>query len=522
MLLTQLCVTILCATMLQSEAAPQTTVAVGRVFIDTNGNEQHDAGERFLEGVRVSNGRDIVRTDKAGRYEVAVDDDDIIFVIKPRGYRTKLSDENLPRFFYIHKPKGSPKLNFRGVEPTGPLPKSIDFPLYPQEEPKKFHAILFGDPQPRNQEEVDWISHDVVEELVGTKASFGVTLGDIVFDNLNVMQPLNRSIALLGIPWYNVIGNHDINYDVKTRELANETFERIYGPSYYSFDHGPVHFLVLDNIDWRFDDGQKKMTYRGGIGEAQLNFIKRDLSLIPDDQLVVLLMHVPLTNTHDRKDLYKLIQDRKFCMSVSGHTHTHEHIFIRKADGWGGAKPHHHVINVTVCGSWWSGSKDERNIPHATMTDGAPNGFSTISFDGTDYRIDFHAAGRSANYQMALHAPDVVKSAESAKSSLFANVFNGSEKTVVEMRIGNAGIWLPMKHVREVDPKLQSVYDREANVLSKDKTLFRQLSKPKPSTHLWRLNFPAELRAGTHMIFVRARDTKNREYRGNRVLRVTD
>ena len=47
---------------------------------------------------------------------------------------------------------------------------------------------MFGDPQPRNQKEVDYMSHDVIEELVGTDASFGVTLGDITFDNLDLFE----------------------------------------------------------------------------------------------------------------------------------------------------------------------------------------------------------------------------------------------------------------------------------------------------------------------------------------------
>jgi hypothetical protein len=499
------------------EATPQ--VAVGRVFEDTNKNQKPDPGERGLAGVRVSNGKDIVKTDESGGYELPIEDDTVIFVVKPRGYQSPLSEDNLPQFYYVHKPAGSPKLNFPGVKPTGPLPASVDFPMYTQEEPKQFEAIMFGDPQPRNQKEVDWIAHDIIEDLVGTEASFGVTLGDIVFDDLKVMQPLNRTIGLLGIPWYNVIGNHDINYDVKERKLANETFERIYGPSYYSFDHGPVHFIVVDNIEWRFDDDRNKMAYRGGIGATQMQFIKNDLALVPEDQLVVLMMHIPLTNTHDRKGLFKLIQDRKFCMSISGHTHYHEHVFISKKDGWEGLKPHHHLINVTVCGSWWSGQEDERGIPHTTMADGAPNGYSTISFDGSDYYVNFRAAGRAASYQMELHAPEVVKSSESGTKSLFANVFNGSEKSDVEMRIAG-GEWSSMQKVREVDPKLQSVYDREAAILKTQPKAFRQLSKPRKSGHLWRTKLPADLPEGTHLIEVRAKLTGNRIFHGKRIIRV--
>ena len=27
-------------------------------------------------------------------------------------------------------------------------------------------------------------------------------------------------------------------------------FERVYGPAYYSYDYGSVHFLVLDDVNW--------------------------------------------------------------------------------------------------------------------------------------------------------------------------------------------------------------------------------------------------------------------------------
>ena len=69
----------------------------------------------------------------------------------------------------------------------------------------------------------------MVAELVGTDAKFGVTLGDIMNDNLSLFSSLNRTVALIGIPWYNVIGNHDLNFEALD-EHSDETFERIYGP----------------------------------------------------------------------------------------------------------------------------------------------------------------------------------------------------------------------------------------------------------------------------------------------------
>jgi hypothetical protein len=493
--------------------------ATGVVFHDANGNGAFDTGERPLPGIRVSNGMEIVATDIDGRYELPLTDDTIVFVLKPRGWRTPLSEDLLPRFYYIHKPQGSPPLRFAGVAATGPLPESVDFPLYPQDEPDEFHAILFGDPQPRNQQEVDWIAHDVVEGLVGTDASFGVTLGDIAFDNLDTFEPLNRAIALLGIPWYNVIGNHDINYDARVRKHANETYERVYGPSYYAFDYGPVHFLVLDDIRWIFDDAKGEGRYVGGLDAEQLAFIKADLAAIPERQLVVLMMHIPLVDVEDRHELYRLIEQRPFCLSIAAHEHVHEHHFITREDGWRGPQPHHHVVNVTACGSWWSGAPDERGIPHTLMADGAPNGYSIISFDGTDYALEFRAAGRPADYQMLIQAPEVVTAEQAGETDIFVNVFNGSERSTVEMRLGD-GDWRPMEHARIVDPNYQSLSDREAALLEASPNAWRKLPRPRVSTHVWRGKLPAGPSPGTYALHVRTTDMFGKTHESRRVIRV--
>ena len=292
-------------------AAKQTALtAKGIIFEDVDNNGKFGEGDRPQANVKISNGKKIVLTDKDGRYELPVENDSAIFVIKPTGFTTPLDKNKLPKFYYIHKPDGSPKLKYPGVKPTGPLPQSIDFPLYKQTEPEEFKILLFGDPQPRNNTEVDYVTQDVISELIGDKSSFGVTLGDIAFDNLETFETLNQSIAMIGIPWYNVIGNHDLNLDAKTRKNINETFEATYGPSYYSFDYGQVHFVVLDNIDWT-EPSQRKpyYHYRTAFGKRQLEFLKADLALIPKDQMLVLLMHVPIVSAADKLEFFKLIQD---------------------------------------------------------------------------------------------------------------------------------------------------------------------------------------------------------------------
>lgn len=502
--------------------APQ--MAKGIVYHDVNGDGKYNASDKPLLDIKVSNGREIAKTDAKGAYQLPVDDDTILFVIKPSGWRTPLSKHKLPRFYYIHKPQGSPKQKYKGVAPTGPLPKSVNFPLYPQKEPKQFKALMFGDPQPRDEKEIEYIGHDVVEELIGTDASFGVTLGDIMNNNLSLFGSLNAKIALIGIPWYNVIGNHDINFDAQHDHESDESFENVYGPAYYSFNYGAVHFLVLDDIEWYLQDIKgkdgkklKKGTYRGGLGKEQMEFVRKDLEMIPDDQLVVLMMHIPLIDIKNRQELYRLIEKRPFCMSISGHTHHHEHRYITKEDGWQGPEPHHHVINVTVSGSWWSGEPDERGIPHTMMADGAPNGYSIISFDGTKYKVDFKAAGKPKDYQMRIHAPNIISKSEIDTAEIYVNFFNGSERSKLEMRLGNTGKWLTMERTVVDDPAFQAVLDRESKIKERKS---RKLPKPKKSPHLWRATLPESSPNGTQLLNVRATDKDGRVFHSRRVIRV--
>ena len=502
---------------LLSSTLPGSDFARGVVYLDNNKNQVFDNGDKPLAGVKVSNGVKIVKTDDKGQYSLPVADDTFIFVIKPSGYRTLLSKNNLPRFYYHHKPGGSPELKFKGTEPTGPLPKSIDFPLYAQKEPEKFKAIFFGDPQPRNQKELNYIAHDVVEELIGTDAALGVTLGDILFDDLSLFTNNNRMIALMGVPWYNVIGNHDINQDAKNRNDVNQTFEKYFGPTYYSFDYGSTHFIVLDDIDWFLNPQRKRYQYRGGFGEEQLEFVKNDLASIPKDQFVCMMMHIPIVGVKDRADLYELIKDRPLTVSISGHTHHHEHIFLGKKDGFNGAQPHHHIINVTVSGSWWSGKSDERGIPHTTMADGAPNGYSIMTFDGKKYQLEFKAAGFSADYQMRITLADEIQLKELETTEVFVNIFNGSEKSKVEFKLNTTDSWKPMQKTQGLDPTLVRLHKEDQAMKDKKNP---NLSAPKNCPHLWKSKLPASLKEGTHLLTIKTVDMHGKEHSARKVFRV--
>ena len=507
----------LVAVMLMASSSAVAKTAKGIVFHDENGNAVYDEGEPRLSGIRVSNGKDVTTTNRNGVYKLPVDDDTIIFVIKPRGWHTPRTDRGISRFYYIHKPNGSPKLEpqYPVIAPTGPLPESVDFPLYPQEEPDRFKAIAFGDTQPRNQKEVDYIAHDVVQELHGFEAAFGFTLGDVVFDKLELYEPLENVISTIGVPWYNIHGNHDMNYASKgsttSDQYSDETWEYYYGPSYYSFDYGPVHFVAIDDIFW---EGDK---YHGEFGASQLEFLKNDLALVPKDQLVVLMMHIPLIRVDDKEKVYEILAGHPNNFTISAHWHRQGHFFEGAEEGWPGDEEHHHLVHATVCGSWWSGVVDENGIPHATMADGAPNGYSIITFDGNDYSIRFKAARRPADHQMNIYMPEVVEAGKTSDVQVIANVFAGSERSTVEMSVGDSDRWLPMTLTPMPDPYYAKMKELEPKM---PKEAGRSLPGGADSTHIWTANLPSGLNPGFHLIHVRTTDMFGQTYQDRRSIRV--
>ncbi|MGM0530465.1 MAG: metallophosphoesterase N-terminal domain-containing protein, partial [Bacteroidota bacterium] len=322
---------------IQNEADP----VKGIVFHDKTGNGSYETDEDMpLEGIAVSNGREIAITDENGEYELPYRDNAAIFVIKPQDWKVPVGKNQLPEFYYMHSSEGATGNEYEGFSPTGPLPESLNFPLYPEEEPDNYEVLVFGDSQARNEQEVSYLARDALSELKNTNAAFGVSLGDIVFDNLDVFEPLIDGIATVGIPWFYVMGNHDIDFSGDNNADARGAWYRTFGPSYYSFSYGPAHFIVLDNIRWIVEDEDEY--YRTGLGEDQMEFLRNDLSRLDNDKLIVLLTHIPWTGSTDwktdsaRQAFYELIADYPNSVSLVAHTHQHYHEFIDEEQGFPG------------------------------------------------------------------------------------------------------------------------------------------------------------------------------------------
>lgn len=488
----------------------------GYVYEDANGNGKKDRREKGLADVAVSNGREVTLSDKNGKYTLPVGEDNAIFVIKPTGYKTPVNEDNLPQYFYMHKPKGSPQYKFQGVDPTGALPRSVDFGLSRSDEGDDFKVMIFGDPQAYNLKEIAHFDRGIVAEAAGVPGiSFGISLGDLVGDNPDLFIPYINAAKKMGVPWYNVMGNHDRNHDAEADSLADESFERHFGPANYSFNYGKAHFIILDDI--LAPDPRQKPGYWGGFTAAQLDFIKNDLQNVPKDYLVVLGFHIPLSEIddrdlfrdEDREELFQLLKDFPYTLSMSAHTHMQRQDFMTQEHGWTQEKPHHHYNVGTTSGDWYSGLLDDQGIPYATMRDGTPKGYAIMSVSGNQYVIDYKVAGKPADYRMEISAPKLVRKMRNTSAGIYVNFFMGSENDDVKMRI-DGGKWQKMNYVRTPDPAyLHLLHEWD---YADELPAGRRPRDAEDCRHLWRASIPSNLSLGTHTIEVRVVDMFGRTF----------
>ncbi|RAV30304.1 calcineurin-like phosphoesterase C-terminal domain-containing protein [Sinomicrobium soli] len=489
----------------------------GYVYEDSNRNGKKERSEKGIPEVSVTNGIEVVQTDAKGYYELPENDDQIIAVVKPSGYTLPLNDKNLPQFYRIHKPGGSPDLKYKGVAPTGKLPRHVNFPLYASDEAEAFTALVFGDPQAYNKEEIDYFYRGIVAEVEGIEnIPLGISLGDLVGNDLDLFAPYAEAISRIGIPWYNVMGNHDMDFDAGEDRHSDETYESAFGPNNYAFNYGKVHFIILDDI--LYPDPRDGKGYWGGFRKDQLDFVENDLKYVPKDHLIVLAFHIPLSEPggdafrdEDRQRLFDILADFPHTLSLSAHTHLQKQDFFGKEDGWTGTKPHHSYNVGTTSGDWYSGKLNDKGIPVSTMRDGTPKGYAFIHFNGNEYTLDYKVAGAPDTHQMNIFAPKVVAKGRKTSAGIYVNYFMGSENDTVEYRIGQ-GRWRPMKYVQEPDPSyVQQVYEWDTTG-----ELFpgRRSSNPVISTHLWRGSIPTNLDTGIHKIEVRVKDIHGRTHKG--------
>ncbi|NJN46452.1 MAG: hypothetical protein HC808_08235 [Candidatus Competibacteraceae bacterium] len=511
--------------------------AGGVVFLDDNGNGILDRGERGIRGVSVSNGIDVVQTDSRGRYSIPLLPESILFITQPERYQVPVDENNLPQFYYIHYPDGTPPVaafEFPVIEPTGPLPASIDFPLLRGETRQKtFKAMGFADPQARTDEFQDQLREDIINELIGNPygAAFGLVAGDVVDDNLALYPRHNAMMGKLGFPIWNVPGNHDINFRSPNDRYSTETFKRYFGPPNFSFDYGDVHFIGLDNVEYK-GDGQGRFDntiYRGYISPDQLQWLSNDLQFVPRDKLIVIMTHISLItyaldgqgerfnqgdniNTVNLNELVEILKPFDRVYAIAGHdTSNSWKIQLDHTHGWFGDWFLVHTLAEVRGNGWSRGPRDERDVRLATMQDGNPNGYYVFSFDGTDVQPRFIPAEGDPNETMRIVLDPLLEGTRDTEGNVLAinrgaalpgtkivvNLFDGGERDLVEVSIDDSP-YAPMEIVLRNDPFMERLAERFRDTPD-------AFSSPQPSSHIWEYPLP-ELAAGLHTVKVRALD----------------
>jgi hypothetical protein len=71
-----------------------------------------------------------------------------------------------------------------------------------------------------------------------------------MFDDLSLLPRSNAIMGSIGLPWWNIGGNHDLNFEAPDRKYSRETYKRFFGPNYYAFFHARTLFLMLDDVDY--------------------------------------------------------------------------------------------------------------------------------------------------------------------------------------------------------------------------------------------------------------------------------
>ncbi len=405
-------------------SATPSNVIRGHVFADRNGDGTRQSGELGVPGVKVSNGLEVVLTNDGGYYELPVRPDMNLTVVQPAGWEVPVDERRLPQFFYVHKEGGSPEpLRFGGLEDTGPAPKAVNFPLRRKSDDLTFRVAVVGDSQTYANAEIGHFRDSVITNLLeqsGQEPDFLLYVGDVVGDDLGLLDRITEVGSAVGKPQWLVHGNHDLDFDASDDAHSSDSWRQMIGPNYYAFEEGNALFVVLDNVVYPCGEEDMKRpgrefcaegerpTYNGRVPEEQMLWLENLLKHTPKDRMVVLAHHIPFVSfadpdstkhqTDNLPEIYRLIDGRK-AVSLSGHTHTTEnHAPGQMFDGWQRAVgieeiAFRHIVAGAASGSWYLGDLDHRGIPMSFQRLGAPRGVLLMDFEGSWYREDYLGDG---------------------------------------------------------------------------------------------------------------------------------
>lgn len=303
----------------------------GTVSVDTNQSGIVDKGDKPLAGVMVTDGLNVVKTDKKGRFSLpGFEKTRFISITTPAGFETQQ--------FYL-----STKENR----------KSYDFILTESErtKPRKHSFVQITDTEVTGGMG-RWVT-DLQQYIHNEKPAFLIHTGDICYESGLTIHNQVVNAQTMDCPVYYCIGNHDLvkgNY-------GEELYESLYGPTWYSFDIGNVHYVVTP-----INHGDNPTNY---TQKDVYNWLKNDLALIKKDQALILFNHDLFTPNDSfvfKADDDHLLDFRSFNTKAQIYGHMHYN-YVRNQNGI-----------YTIC----TGTLDKGGIDHS------PSSFREIKVDAND------------------------------------------------------------------------------------------------------------------------------------------
>lgn len=380
-----------------------------------------------IPDVAVSDGYEVTVTDSIGRYCLSSSKaHGYIFISTPSGYEAPCNGVQPQFYSYLASPPSK-------VE-------KVDFELTECDQTQ--HTMLFfGDmhlaARMKDVEQFREFADDVQNTLGDYPDGpvYAMTLGDMAwdifwyrYDLTNYLAEINRDLA--GLPIFHTIGNHDHESGAIGDWNTVIKYKQILGPTYYSFNVGGVHYIAMDDI-LSMNTADERIFSRK-IDDLQIDWLKRDLALVPHSTPVVVTMHSPVYYADGSVALkngfngfIKLFEGFDRVQVVTGHTH-----IIYNVDRLSSSVHVMELNSGAVCGGWWmTGYVNDIHL----SGDGAPGGYRIMTADGSDLRWKFKGTSRDENYQFRSYDRNCIElSAANWCPNATANGKSEFEKTAGE------------------------------------------------------------------------------------------
>lgn len=358
-----------------------------------------------VENVVVSDGAEVTVTNEKGIYQLkSAKKWGYVFISVPSGYEVP-SVGVLPQFH-------------RALKNSADVVERADFKLEKVDGQDSYKIFMLGDMHLANRTgdlgQFAQFTSDLTDYMTRHKGEkmYALTLGDMTWDLYwysnsyyfpQYLNTVNSQIKNLQI--FHTMGNHDNDFQTRSDYDAAVKYVDQICPTYYSFNIGKVHYVVMDDIDCSSYDGSTSRNYVKSLSAEQLDWLAKDLSYVAKTTPVVVAMHAqvfyPTTSgfkiDHDPVNTLRLfdILDGYTVRFVTGHTHK---LFNVTPDAPIVDGHNFREYNSgSVCASWWWSGNLTPGIHIGT--DGTPGGYGIWDVTGTDFQCLYKSTGWPEEYQ---------------------------------------------------------------------------------------------------------------------------